>query len=173
MNLILFGPPGAGKGTQAKLLIDHFNIVQISTGDMLRDEVKSESDLGKDVKSIMEKGDLISDEIIMLMIEKRIQKIGLQGKTRFDIIGAGSVHFSSSEQTNYYTEVDGDYRIRSAGFFEKKEDAEQFVAETYSLYCSGPSAGGGARTSITKETSTASILIDRKIVEPQINIEII
>ena len=57
--------------------------------------------------------------------------------------------------------------------FEKKEDAEQFVAETYSLYCSGPSAGGGARTSITKETSTASILIDRKIVEPQINIEII
>ena len=107
------------------------------------------------------------------IIEKRIQKIGLQGKTRFDIIGAGSVHFSSSEQTNYHNNADGDYRIRSAGFFEKKEDAEQFVAETYSLYCSGPSAGGGARTSITKETSTASILIDRKIVEPQINIEII
>ena len=75
-----------------------------------------------------------------------------------------SVHYSSGEQTNYYNELDGDYRIRSAGFFEKKEDAEQFVAETYSLYCSGPSAGGGARTSITKETSTASILVDRKIV---------
>ena len=58
------------------------------------------------------------------VIEKRIQKIGLQGKTRFDIIGAGSVHFSSGEQTNYYNEVDGDYRIRSAGFFEKKEDAD-------------------------------------------------
>ena len=67
------------------------------------------------------------------VIGKRIQKIGLQGKTRFDIIGAGSVHFSSGEQTNYYNEADGDYRIRSAGFFEKKEDAEQFVAETYSL----------------------------------------
>ena len=74
MNLVLFGPPGAGKGTQAKLLIDEFNIVQISTGDMLRDEVKYETDLGKVVKSIMEKGDLISDEIIMLMIEKRIKK---------------------------------------------------------------------------------------------------
>ena len=107
------------------------------------------------------------------VIEKRIQKIGLQGKTRFDIIGAGSVHFSSSEENTYNNELDGDYRIRSAGFFENKEDAEQFVAETYSLYCSGPSAGGGARTSITKETSTASILIDRNIVEPQIKIEII
>ena len=72
MNLILFGPPGAGKGTQAKILIDRFNIVQISTGDMLRDEVRSGSDLGKAAKLIMEKGDLISDEIIMSMIEKRI-----------------------------------------------------------------------------------------------------
>ncbi len=74
MNLILFGPPGAGKGTQAKLLIDEFKIVQISTGDMLRDEVKSGSDLGNAVKSIMEKGNLISDEIIMSMIKKRITK---------------------------------------------------------------------------------------------------
>ncbi len=107
------------------------------------------------------------------VIEKRLQKIGLQGKTRFDIIGAGSVHFSSEEETSYQNNFDGDYRIRSAGFFEKKEDAEQFVAETYSLYCSGPSAGGGARTSITAESSTASILIDRKIIEPQVKIEII
>ena len=73
MNLILFGPPGAGKGTQANMLIDKFNLVQISTGDMLRDEVNSQSELGKSAKSIMDRGDLISDNIIMAMIEKRIQ----------------------------------------------------------------------------------------------------
>ena len=74
MNLILFGPPGAGKGTQAKFLIDKFDIAQISTGEMLREEVSSNTVLGKAAKSIMDNGDLISDEIIMSMIEKRITK---------------------------------------------------------------------------------------------------
>lgn len=78
MNIILFGPPGAGKGTQAKLLIEKFSIIQISTGDMLRDEVNSNSDLGKSAKLIMDKGDLISDEIILSMIEKRIMKSDCQ-----------------------------------------------------------------------------------------------
>ena len=72
MNFILFGPPGAGKGTQAKFLINKFKIIQISTGDILREEVKSKTDLGMSAKAIMDKGDLVPDEIILSIIEKRL-----------------------------------------------------------------------------------------------------
>tara|TARA_B100000579_G_C22714856_1_gene796393 strand:- start:208 stop:780 length:573 start_codon:yes stop_codon:yes gene_type:complete len=72
MKIILFGPPGAGKGTQANFLIDKYNIVQISTGDMLRDSVAKGSDIGIEVKSIMDKGELVSDNLIMSLISERI-----------------------------------------------------------------------------------------------------
>ena len=72
MNIILFGPPGAGKGTQAKFIIDKYSLVQISTGDMLREAVKSVSELGNKVKVIMDKGDLVSDDIIMSIISERV-----------------------------------------------------------------------------------------------------
>ena len=74
MKVILFGPPGAGKGTQAKHLIEKYKIVQISTGEMLRDAVKSGTELGITVKSIMDKGDLVSDQVIMSIIGERIEK---------------------------------------------------------------------------------------------------
>ncbi|MGE5537176.1 MAG: adenylate kinase [Gemmatimonas sp.] len=74
MNLILLGPPGAGKGTQAELLKQRHGVIQLSTGDMLRAAVASGSDLGKKVKAIMEAGQLVPDEIMIEMISDRISK---------------------------------------------------------------------------------------------------
>lgn len=74
MKLVLIGAPAAGKGTQAARLVKHYGIAHISTGDMLREEVAKGTELGKEAKSIMASGGLVSDELIIAIVKERIQK---------------------------------------------------------------------------------------------------
>lgn len=74
MNLILMGPPGGGKGTQAQILEQRFGLVQLSTGDMLRAAVSAGTEIGKKAKAVMEAGQLVSDEILIGMIDERIDQ---------------------------------------------------------------------------------------------------
>ena len=84
MNVILFGPPAAGKGTQAKRLVETRGMVQLSTGDMLRAAIASGSPLGLRVKGIMERGELVSDDIVVELIESRLPEADAAGGAIFD-----------------------------------------------------------------------------------------
>jgi len=84
MRLMLLGGPGAGKGTQAKKLVQYFNIPQISTGDMLRAAIAEGTELGKNAKKVMEEGKLVSDEIIIGLVKERLQQEDCRNGFLFD-----------------------------------------------------------------------------------------
>ena len=84
MNIILFGPPGAGKGTQAKFLVQILNNFQVSTGDMLRNEIKTDTEIGKKIISYMKEGKFVDDEIVNSLMKKVISDNSKKGKLIFD-----------------------------------------------------------------------------------------
>ena len=84
MNIILFGPPGAGKGTQAQLIVKKHNYFQLSTGDLLRKETQKKSDLGLKIESLISKGNFVSDEIVNQLLKETISNLKYRDRIIFD-----------------------------------------------------------------------------------------
>ena len=84
MNIVIFGPPGAGKGTQSKFIVEKFNLYQLSTGDFLRKEMLSNTEIGKKISSVINSGALVSDQIVSDLIEKIISNSKYKNRIIFD-----------------------------------------------------------------------------------------
>ena len=84
MNIVIFGPPGAGKGTQSKFIVDKYKLYQLSTGDLLRKEIKNKTTLGLKISSIINSGELVSDQIVGNLIENFISNSKYKNKIIFD-----------------------------------------------------------------------------------------
>ncbi len=148
MNIILFGPPGAGKGTQSKYLVKKLNGYQISTGDMLRDEIHKNSEIGKKITEDMNHGKFISDEIVNNLITKVVFDDKKKGKLIFDgyprsLSQAKNLDFlleSSNQKIDYifFLNVDKDTiikRIEQRKVIEKRSDDElDTIIKRYDTY---------------------------------------
>ena len=84
MNVIIFGPPGAGKGTQAQNLVKKLNLYQLSTGDLLRSEIKKKTEIGKKIEQIIAQGDFVTDDIVNELLKKFITNYNYRNKIIFD-----------------------------------------------------------------------------------------
>ena len=84
MNIILFGPPGAGKGTQAQHIVENYDYFQISTGDLLRNEIKQKTELGKNIEKIISNGEFVSDNIVNTLLKNSINNLKFKNKIIFD-----------------------------------------------------------------------------------------
>ena len=84
MNIIIFGAPGAGKGTQSQFIAKKYNLYQISTGDLLRNEIKNKTDIGKEIEHILSKGDFATDEIVNRLLKKVVTNLDYRNRIIFD-----------------------------------------------------------------------------------------
>ena len=121
MRLILLGPPGAGKGTQAQKLVDRYGIVQLSTGDMLRAAVAAGTEIGKKAKAVMDAGQLVSDEIVIGIVSDRIEEP--DAKNGFVLDGFPR----TVAQAEALDRLLADKKLKLDAVIEFKVDAEKLV----------------------------------------------
>ena len=148
MNIVIFGPPGAGKGTQSSLIVKKFNLHQLSTGDLLRKEIKNNTKLGQEISSIMNEGNLVSDSIVGNLIEKYLSNITYKNRLIFDGYPRNLIQAKNLDQLlkKYNQKIDLvlklsvgletiKNRIKERKSLEKREDDSEAIAikryETY------------------------------------------
>ena len=148
MNIVIFGPPGAGKGTQSKFLVQKFNLNQLSTGDLLRKEIKNNTKLGQEISSIINEGNLVSDSIVSELIEKYLSNENYKNRLIFDGYPRNLIQAKNLDQLlrKYNQKIDLVLklsvgletikdRIKERKSLEKREDDSEAVAikryETY------------------------------------------
>ncbi|MEI4234284.1 adenylate kinase [Roseovarius sp. D22-M7] len=119
VNLILLGPPGAGKGTQARMLEDRFGLVQLSTGDLLRAAVAAGTEAGQRAKAVMEAGDLVSDEIVIAILRDRLSQADCAGGVILDGFPRTTVQAEALDALLF----DMDQGIRAAISLEVEDQA--------------------------------------------------
>tara|TARA_Y100000994_G_scaffold211542_1_gene185906 strand:+ start:337 stop:900 length:564 start_codon:yes stop_codon:yes gene_type:complete len=148
VNIIIFGPPGAGKGTQAKYLVEKLNSFQISTGDMLREEIKKDTDIGKKIINNMNNGKFVEDEIVNKLLENIISDSNKMNKLIFDgyprtlnqAKNLESILNKSNQKINYifFLNVNKNSilrRIEKRKLLEKRsDDDESTILKRYDTY---------------------------------------
>ena len=141
MNLVIFGPPGAGKGTQSNIIVKKYKLYQLSTGELLRTEIKNNTDLGKQISSTINDGNLVSDEIVGNLIEKYISNENYRNRLIFDGYPRNLIQAENLNQLlkKYDTKIDLALklsvslktiknRISERKFKEKRTDDNEIVA---------------------------------------------
>ena len=148
MNVVIFGPPGAGKGTQAQNIVKKFNLHQVSTGDLLRTEIKNKSEIGKEIEEIISKGDFATDDIVNKLIKKIIFDPQKKNKLIFDgyprsLSQAKNLNLlleSSNQKIDFifFLNVNKDTiikRIEKRKFLEKRSDDDlNTILKRYDTY---------------------------------------
>ena len=148
MNLVIFGPPGAGKGTQSSFIAKKFKLCQLSTGELLRSEIKNNTNLGKEISSIINLGNLVSDELVSGLIEKYLSDKTYRNKIIFDgyprnltqaqtlnellIKYNQKIHIALRLSVSLDTIIK---RIKERSILEKREDdSEEIAIKRYETY---------------------------------------